>query len=107
MYLLVIIVFLSQLNIHVGNISLVDQFEWDISNPRNSPEDFARILCADLGLGGEFVTTIAYSIRGQLSWHARTYAFRCVHVKAGVTGCCLVPFMSLLLLLLLLLLLPQ
>ena len=27
------------------------------------------------GLGGEFVTTIAYSIRGQLSWHQRTYAF--------------------------------
>ena len=66
-----------QLNIHVGNISLVDQFEWDISNPRNSPEEFARLLCADLGLGGEFVTAIAYSIRGQLSWHAKTYAFRC------------------------------
>ena len=64
-----------QLNIHVGNISLVDQFEWDISNPRNSPEEFARTLCADQGLGGEFVTTIAYSIRGQLSWHAKTYAF--------------------------------
>jgi SWI/SNF-related matrix-associated actin-dependent regulator of chromatin subfamily B protein 1 len=64
-----------KLNIHVGNISLVDQFEWDISNPRNSPEEFARLLCADLGLGGEFVTTIAYSIRGQLSWHAKTYAF--------------------------------
>lgn len=60
----------------MGNISLVDQFEWDISNPRNSPEEFARMLCADLGLGGEFVTTIAYSIRGQLSWHAKTYAFR-------------------------------
>ncbi|XP_021367292.1 SWI/SNF-related matrix-associated actin-dependent regulator of chromatin subfamily B member 1-like [Mizuhopecten yessoensis] len=27
------------------------------------------------GLGGEFVTSIAYSIRGQLSWHQRTYAF--------------------------------
>ena len=65
-----------QLNIHVGNISLVDQFEWDLSNPLNSPEQFARQLCADLGLGGEFATTIAYSIRGQLSWHARTYAFR-------------------------------
>ena len=66
----------TQLNIHVGNISLVDQFEWDLSNPLNSPEQFARQLCADLGLGGEFATTIAYSIRGQLSWHARTYAFR-------------------------------
>ena len=65
-----------QLNIHVGNISLVDQFEWDLSNPLNSPEQFAQELCADLGLGGEFATTIAYSIRGQLSWHSRTYAFR-------------------------------
>lgn len=55
---------------------MVDQFEWDLSNPLNSPEEFARRLCAELGLGGEFVTTIAYSIRGQLSWHARTYAFR-------------------------------
>lgn len=42
----------------------------------NSPEQFAMKLCAELGLGGEFVTAIAYSIRGQLSWHQRTYAFR-------------------------------
>ncbi|XP_074641569.1 SWI/SNF-related matrix-associated actin-dependent regulator of chromatin subfamily B member 1-A-like isoform X1 [Tubulanus polymorphus] len=64
-----------KLNIHVGNISLVDQFEWDMSEPENSPEEFATKLCAELGLGGEFVTSIAYSIRGQLSWHQRTYAF--------------------------------
>ena len=68
--------FLFQLNIQVGNISLVDQFEWDLSNPLNVPEEFARQLCADLGLGGDFVTAIAYSIRGQLSWHAKTYAFK-------------------------------
>ena len=54
----------------------MDQFEWDLSNPLNNPEDFARCLCADLGLGGEFVTAVAYSIRGQLSWHAKTYAFK-------------------------------
>lgn len=65
-----------QLNIHVGNISLVDQFEWDMSEKENSPEQFALKLCSELGLGGEFVTAIAYSIRGQLSWHQRTYAFR-------------------------------
>nr|XP_023696470.1 SWI/SNF-related matrix-associated actin-dependent regulator of chromatin subfamily B member 1 isoform X3 [Paramormyrops kingsleyae] len=65
-----------KLNIHVGNISLVDQFEWDMSEKENSPETFALKLCSELGLGGEFVTTIAYSIRGQLSWHQRTYAFR-------------------------------
>ncbi|XP_048761543.2 SWI/SNF-related matrix-associated actin-dependent regulator of chromatin subfamily B member 1-A-like [Ostrea edulis] len=64
-----------KLNIHVGNISLVDQFEWDMSEPENSPEDFAQTLCGELGLGGEFITCIAYSIRGQLSWHQRTYAF--------------------------------
>ncbi|XP_050408678.1 SWI/SNF-related matrix-associated actin-dependent regulator of chromatin subfamily B member 1-A isoform X2 [Patella vulgata] len=64
-----------KLNIHVGNISLVDQFEWDMSDKENNPEEFATKLCAELGLGGEFVTCIAYSIRGQLSWHGRTYAF--------------------------------
>ena len=69
-------IFWWQLNIHVGNISLVDQFEWDMSERDNSPETFALKLCSELGLGGEFVTTIAYSIRGQLSWHQRTYAFR-------------------------------
>ncbi|PAA64794.1 hypothetical protein BOX15_Mlig011780g1 [Macrostomum lignano] len=64
-----------RLNIHIGNISLVDQFEWDISESTNSPEDFALKLCAELGLGGEFVTAIAYSIRGQIAWHQRLYNF--------------------------------
>ncbi|XP_065173065.1 SWI/SNF-related matrix-associated actin-dependent regulator of chromatin subfamily B member 1 isoform X1 [Atheta coriaria] len=64
-----------KLNIHVGNTSLVDQVEWDMSQKENNPEQFANKLCAELGLGGEFVTAIAYSIRGQLSWHQRTYAF--------------------------------
>ncbi|VVC38190.1 Chromatin-remodeling complex component Sfh1/SNF5,SNF5/SMARCB1/INI1 [Cinara cedri] len=64
-----------KLNIHVGNTSLVDQVEWDMGEKDNSPEQFAMKLCAELGLGGEFVTAIAYSIRGQLSWHQRTYAF--------------------------------
>lgn len=64
-----------KLNIHVGNISLMDQFEWDLSEPLNTPEEFALSLCSDLGLGGEFATAIAYSIRGQLSWHSKTYAF--------------------------------
>lgn len=64
-----------KLNIHVGNTSLVDQIEWDMSERLNNPEEFANKLCAELGLGGEFVTAIAYSIRGQISWHQRTYAF--------------------------------
>jgi SWI/SNF-related matrix-associated actin-dependent regulator of chromatin subfamily B protein 1 len=64
-----------KLNIHVGNTSLVDQIEWDMSEKDNNPEEFAIKLCAELGLGGEFVTAIAYSIRGQLSWHQRTFGF--------------------------------
>jgi len=64
-----------KLNIHVGNISLIDQFEWDLAEENNSPEDFSRKLCADLGLGGEFATAILYSIRGQLAWHQKTYVF--------------------------------
>ncbi|CBY41225.1 unnamed protein product [Oikopleura dioica] len=64
-----------KLNIHVGNISLNDQIEWDLSEPENSPEKFAECLCKDLGLGGEFITAIAYSIRGQLSWHYKTLHF--------------------------------
>lgn len=43
-----------KLDITVGNRELVDQFEWDISCPRNSPEEFANILTIELGLGGEF-----------------------------------------------------
>ena len=56
-------------------MSVVDQFEWDMSDPQNNPEEFSKRLCAELGLGGEFTTAIAYSIRGQLAWHQRTYAF--------------------------------
>ena len=74
-------------------MSLVDQFEWDMSDKDNSPEEFARVLASELGkknfqttystyenvyigLGGEFVTAIAYSIRGQLSWHHKTFSYR-------------------------------
>ncbi|OQV16516.1 SWI/SNF-related matrix-associated actin-dependent regulator of chromatin subfamily B member 1 [Hypsibius exemplaris] len=63
-----------KLNIHVGHISLVDQFEWDMAEPKNSPEQFALRLCSDLGLGGEFETAIAYSIRAQLTWHQSVYS---------------------------------
>jgi len=66
---------LIKLNLHVGNVSLQDQFEWDMAEPLNDPEQFALSLCTELGLGGEFVTAIAYSIRGQLNWNRKTYAY--------------------------------
>ncbi|KAF2227899.1 hypothetical protein BDZ85DRAFT_277765 [Elsinoe ampelina] len=54
-----------KLNITVGHITLVDQFEWDINNPDNNPEEFAQQMARDLSLSGEFTTAIAHSIREQ------------------------------------------
>ncbi|KAK7187241.1 hypothetical protein DPSP01_013000 [Paraphaeosphaeria sporulosa] len=56
---------LIKLNIAIGQHTLVDQFEWEINNPHNSPEEFARQTAADLSLSGEFTTAIAHSIREQ------------------------------------------
>ncbi|KAL9542957.1 hypothetical protein MBANPS3_008351 [Mucor bainieri] len=57
---------LIRLDIIVGNRILNDQFEWDISCQHNSPESFAETMATDLGLGGEFKTAIAHSIREQV-----------------------------------------
>lgn len=56
---------LIKLNITIGQHNLVDQFEWEINHPLNSPEDFARQMTRDLSLSGEFTTAIAHSIREQ------------------------------------------
>lgn len=56
---------LVKLNITIGQHTLVDQFEWDINNPHNSPEEFAAHMTTDLSLSGEFTTAIAHSIREQ------------------------------------------
>ncbi|KAL8775391.1 MAG: hypothetical protein Q9209_000399 [Squamulea sp. 1 TL-2023] len=54
-----------KLNITIGQQTLVDQFEWDMNNPMNCAEDFARLMTQDLSLPGEFTTAIAHSIREQ------------------------------------------
>lgn len=56
---------LVKLNITIGQHTLVDQFEWEINNPLNSPEEFAQQMTRDLSLSGEFTTAIAHSIREQ------------------------------------------
>ncbi|RAL14833.1 SWI/SNF chromatin-remodeling complex subunit SNF5 [Aspergillus homomorphus CBS 101889] len=56
---------LVKLNITIGQHTLIDQFEWDINDPSNSPEDFAARMTDDLSLSGEFTTAIAHSIREQ------------------------------------------
>ena len=56
---------LVKLNITIGQHTLIDQFEWDINDPQNSPEEFAMRMTDDLSLSGEFTTAIAHSIREQ------------------------------------------
>lgn len=56
---------LIKLNITIGQQTLVDQFEWDMNNPNNSPEEFALCMSRELALSGEFTTAIAHCIREQ------------------------------------------
>lgn len=59
------------INLRLNDTVYIDRFEWDLSNPHNSPERFARVVCEDLGLSGEFEAQIALSIREQLRDYSR------------------------------------
>lgn len=50
------------LNINLQNKLYTDKFEWSLLHPPGMPEEFAKITCADLGLGGEWVGAIAHGI---------------------------------------------
>jgi len=63
---------LVKLNITIGQNTLIDQFEWEINSPYNSPEEFARQMTHDLSLAGEFTTAIAHSIREQSQLYSRS-----------------------------------
>ncbi|ORY06275.1 SNF5-domain-containing protein [Basidiobolus meristosporus CBS 931.73] len=56
------------LDLHVGQTHLKDQFEWDLYSDL-SPTTFARQLTSDLALGGEFVSLIAFAIQEQIYRH--------------------------------------
>ncbi|MCJ1399087.1 SWI/SNF chromatin-remodeling complex subunit [Xylographa trunciseda] len=61
-----------KLNITIGQHTLADQFEWEINDPQNVPEEFARQMTRDLALSGEFTTAIAHSIREQSQLFTRS-----------------------------------
>ncbi|GAA5949625.1 hypothetical protein JCM3765_002729 [Sporobolomyces pararoseus] len=61
-----------KLDITLDATQLVDRVEWDIANPRNSPEEFAEIFTSELGLTGEFKTAIAHSIREQVDTYVKS-----------------------------------
>lgn len=50
------------LNINLQNKLYTDKFEWSLLHPPGMAENFARVTCADLGLGGEWVGAISHGI---------------------------------------------
>ncbi|KAK0824796.1 SWI/SNF chromatin-remodeling complex subunit, partial [Friedmanniomyces endolithicus] len=50
----------------------MDQFEWDLNTPLNSPEEFARHMAWENALSGEFTTAIAHSIREQSQLYTKS-----------------------------------
>jgi SWI/SNF-related matrix-associated actin-dependent regulator of chromatin subfamily B member 1 len=63
---------LIKLNITIGQHTLIDQFEWELNNPLNCPEEFAQSVTRELSLAGEFTTAIAHSIREQCQLFSRS-----------------------------------
>jgi SWI/SNF-related matrix-associated actin-dependent regulator of chromatin subfamily B protein 1 len=63
---------LIKLDIVVGSMKLEDQFEWDLDNVDASPEHFAEVYGADLGLTGEYKTAIAHCIREQVQMYQKS-----------------------------------
>uniref|UniRef100_H3HC27 Uncharacterized protein n=1 Tax=Phytophthora ramorum TaxID=164328 RepID=H3HC27_PHYRM len=59
------------INLRLNDTIYIDRFEWDLNNPNNSPEQFAQVVCEDLGLSGEFEAQVALSIREQLRDYSR------------------------------------
>jgi chromatin structure-remodeling complex subunit SFH1 len=53
---------LINLNINLQNKLYTDKFEWSLLHPPGMAEDFAKITCADLHLGGEWVSAISHGI---------------------------------------------
>jgi len=53
---------LITLNINLQNKLYTDRFEWSLLHPPGLAEEFARVTCADLSLGGEWVTALAHAI---------------------------------------------
>lgn len=51
-----------ELSVNLNRKLYVDKFEWDLKQTDITPEDFAEIVAADMGLSLEFRAAIAYSL---------------------------------------------
>ncbi|KAK3112094.1 Chromatin structure remodeling complex protein sfh1 [Teratosphaeriaceae sp. CCFEE 6253] len=50
------------ISINMQNRLYTDRFEWSLLHPPGFPESFAKQTCADLGLSGEWVPSMAHAI---------------------------------------------
>ncbi|KAK2738777.1 Chromatin structure remodeling complex protein sfh1 [Onygenales sp. PD_40] len=50
------------LNINLQNRLYTDKFEWSLLHSQGLAEQFARVTCADLGLGPEWVSAVSHGI---------------------------------------------
>ncbi|KAJ2726321.1 Chromatin structure remodeling complex protein sfh1 [Coemansia sp. Benny D115] len=56
------------IEVQVGPHVLRDRIEWDILEPLGSrPEEYARCLCRELGLGGEYPPLVAHRVREEVA----------------------------------------
>lgn len=48
----------------------MDHIEWDLLSPL-TPEDFAKTVCKDVGLGGEAIPLVAHAVHEELMKHKK------------------------------------
>lgn len=60
-----------KIDITTAQHTLKDQFEWDINDPENNPEEFAETFAKEMSLPQEFATSIAHTIREQVQAHVK------------------------------------
>ncbi|KAJ3225364.1 SWI/SNF chromatin-remodeling complex subunit [Chytriomyces hyalinus] len=61
-----------KIDVSIGTITVMDNVEWDLNCSRNSPEDFALVMCCELGLTPEFRVAIAHQLRDQIHMYHKT-----------------------------------
>ncbi|THV03857.1 hypothetical protein K435DRAFT_835648, partial [Dendrothele bispora CBS 962.96] len=58
------------IDVQIATHHLLDHIEWDLFSPL-TPEEFAKTLCTDLGLGGEAIPLVAHAVHEELMKHKR------------------------------------
>mmetsp|Transcript_5524 Transcript_5524/g.7611 ORF Transcript_5524/g.7611 Transcript_5524/m.7611 type:complete len:450 (+) Transcript_5524:148-1497(+) len=55
------------IDVRYRSLHMRDCLEWDLCNETLTPEEFARVTCADLGLPGDYEPALALHVHEQLS----------------------------------------